>query len=730
MAKTDKNIMDDWWIRPTIVVVTCLAAILISYSKPFRVLELKVTDQLFEIRGPLDLSDSPIVLVSISQQADEEIPYKYPWPTKLYAKLIENLNKAGARAIGIDVIFDKPDIQDPRNDSLFAAALSTYGNVILAGDIKVEVRERGAGTGSISRSLVEPIEILKEANPNPYGMVTVYKDGDDAVRRNLLSLEYFDERHLSLVLEVLKEYHGWDDPEITNEEDYFRIGSYRIPKYSRNTMTINYSGPRGNFAEYSFETVIDDSTVVLNSEDEEFQFNDFSDPDYGLLANEVFKDKIVLVGATMEELHDFHATPFAESGNRPGYETHANALQTILTGNFIRNADRWVNLLLVLLFSLTIVAAAGYFSVIWGFVFFLFQSVFITGLTVFEFLNFNYVIEFTGPILATGIGFLGTITYDYLREYREKQRIRDMFSSYVSPALVERMVESGQEPQLGGDEVYITAFFSDIQSFSSFSEQLEPHKLVQLMNEYLSAMTDIITDEGGTLDKYIGDAIVAFFGAPMEQEDHAYRACIASQLMQQRLVELRKKWASEGEEWPEIVHHMQNRIGLNTGLMLTGNMGSNRRFNYTIMGDNVNLAARCETGAKAYGVYTMVTEETKREAEKHGDRCIYRYLDRIVVVGRRQPVKVYELVGLKETLTPSVMECVELFEQGARAYLDQEWEQALRYFEQSAELEPNRPGDERLVKTNPSQVYLERCREMAQDPPGEEWDGVYVMEAK
>lgn len=715
---------------PTIVFFTFITAILISYSNPFRVLELKVTDQLFEVRGPLDISDSPVVLVSISQQADEEIPYKYPWPTKLYAKLIENLNDAGARAIGIDVIFDKPDNNDPQNDSLFAAALNRYGNVVLAGDYKVEMRERGEGTGSITRSMVEPIKVLREANPNPYGMVTVYKDRDDAVRRNLLSLEYMGERHLSLALEVLKVFHGLDSTDVEDGEEYFHLGDHRIPKYSSNTMTINYFGGRGIFPEYSFETVIDDSTVVLNSEDEDFQFNDFSDPDYGLLVNEVFKDKIVLVGATMEELHDFHATPFAESGNRPGYETHANALQTILTGNYIRDADSSVNLLFLLFFAATIVAATRYFNIIWGFVFFLFQAVFITGLTTVEFLNFNYIIEYTGPMLATGIGFLGTVTYDYLREYREKQRIRDMFSSYVSPALVERMVESGQEPQLGGDEVYITAFFSDIQSFSSFSEQMDPRKLVRLINEYLSAMTDIITDEGGTLDKYIGDAIVAFFGAPMKQEDHAYRACVASQLMQQRLAELREKWRSEGDKWPEIVQHMQNRIGINTGLMLTGNMGSTRRFNYTMMGDNVNLAARCESGAKSYGVYTMVTEETKQEAEKHSDRCVYRYLDRIVVVGRTQPVKVYELVGLESHISDMTAECIELFEEGTRAYLEQDWEQALNYFEQSSRLETHKPEEKPLIKTNPSLVYLERCREMAQDPPGEEWDGVYVMETK
>lgn len=718
-----------WWVLPAIVLFTCVAAAFLSNTSPLQVIELQITDQLFRIRGPVQIQDSSIVMVTISQQADEEIPEQYPWPRRYYGKLVDNLNKAGARVIGIDVIFDKAS-ENPREDSLFAAQLRQHDNVVLSGDLKIFNQNRGGGTRSTARTLVAPNRTLREANSNPYGLVTVFRDQDDAVRHYLLSREYRGERYHSFALEVLRQYHGWDSVEVQENRDWFHFGDYSIPKYSSNTMTINYTGPRGAFPEYSFETVIDDSTVLLNSEDPEFQFNSFSDPDFGLLANEVFKDKIVLVGATMEELHDFHATPFAESGNRPGFETHAHALKTILSQNYITHPSPWVNIALLLFFAVVIVLATRTFGALWGFLYFLVQVVAIAGLVLYEFLEFNYVLDFTGPALASLIGYLGTTSYDYLKEQREKQRIRSMFSSYVSPTLVEQMIESGQDPQLGGDEVYITAFFSDIQSFSAFSEKLEPHELVELINEYLSAMTDIITDQGGTLDKYIGDAIVAFFGAPLPEDDHAYRACVASQLMQLRLQELRDKWRGEGDKWPEIVHHMRNRIGLNTGLMLTGNMGSTRRFNYTMMGDNVNLAARCESGAKSYGVYTMVTEETRQEAQKHGDRCHFRYLDRIVVVGRTRPVNVYEIVGLKNHLSQTTFDCVELFERGTEAYLEQNWDEAIALFQQSAELEPHKPEDSAYIKTNPSLVYLDRCRTMREDPPGEDWDGVYVMQSK
>jgi len=254
--------------------------------------------------------------------------------------------------------------------------------------------------------------------------------------------------------------------------------------------------------------------------------------------------------------------------------------------------------------------------------------------------------------------------------------------------------------------------------------------LVELINEYLSAMTNIITAHGGTLDKYIGDAIVAFFGAPVPQEDHAYKACVVSQLMQQELSELRDKWRSEGEKWPEIVHNMRNRIGINTGTMITGNMGSESRFNYTVMGDNVNLAARCESGAKRFGVYTMVTGDTKEEAEQYGNRCVFRYLDRIVVKGKTEPVDVYEIMGLRDQLSDQQFACKQKFEEAVATYQQQEWDRAIGLFKESRELEYFIPNDHSFIYTNPSIVYLDRCEVMKENPPPEDWNGVNIMTSK
>lgn len=259
---------------------------------------------------------------------------------------------------------------------------------------------------------------------------------------------------------------------------------------------------------------------------------------------------------------------------------------------------------------------------------------------------------------------------------------------------------------------------------------LEPKQLVELMNEYLTAMTDILQEEGGTLDKYIGDAMVAMFNAPVPIEHHAYQACRAAALIQKRQIELREKWAAEGEKWPAIVSQMHTRIGINTGHAVVGNMGSSTRFNYTMMGDNVNLAARCESGAKSAGVYTLVSEETRNQAMASSQDILFRYLDKWQVKGRSQPVNMYEVVGLREDLKEDAFECVRRYEQALKLYFARDWAAAQQAFETAATLEPFQPERDAGVTINPSRLMAKRCAMMLLNPPAEDWDGVYVMTTK
>jgi adenylate cyclase len=319
------------------------------------------------------------------------------------------------------------------------------------------------------------------------------------------------------------------------------------------------------------------------------------------------------------------------------------------------------------------------------------------------------------------------------------------------------MVSSKTVPELGGEARIISAYFSDIQDFSVFSEKLTAPQLVELLNEYLAAMTDILLEQKGTLDKYEGDAIIAFLGAPMNIPDHPLRACKVAVDMQGELIDLRKKWRSEkqqpgepgrniknispeewtpGDKWPKIVHNMMMRIGINSGEIVVGNMGSTMRMNYTMMGDAVNLAARLEAGAKQYGIYTAVSEYTlnmeyineKGEKDRAINHVEARFIDNITVVGKSEPVKIYELCAMKDGLTEHEKELFNLFDQGIQYYLKMRWEAAIECFRESLKFERFPDGI-----TTPSEVYIKRCEAFLENPPvlpGEEWDGVYRLTEK
>ncbi len=449
-------------------------------------------------------------------------------------------------------------------------------------------------------------------------------------------------------------------------------------------------------------------------------------------AQEEFKDAVVLVGPVDPLLQDIAPTPL-NPYPVPKVGLHGNLLKTIVSGAYLKRFPEAVNYILVFALALLV----GGFSVAGSARTVHLKAIAVLGLVAYAGVAFqlfsmaDIVLPMTAPIgAALTTSFVGLI-WQVIHEQKAKGRIKGMFGTYVSPQLVERMVESGEDPQLGGHDAEITPYFSDIQGFSSFSEKLGSGRLVELMNEYLTACTDIVQAQGGTLDKYIGDAVVAMFGAPIPLPDHAFRACVASQLVHQKLGELREKWTAEGGKWPDIVGQMQSRIGLNTGVCMIGNMGSRTRFNYTMMGDNVNLAARMESGAKSWGAYTMVTHATKLACEQHGDgRVVFRALGQIRVMGRSQAVPIYEVVGLKELLAPSVAGCLEIFEQGLARYHARDWDGAIALFKQSARLEPNQPGKTPGVSTNPSLVYLRITESYKAKPPLENWAGVYEMTEK
>jgi adenylate cyclase len=439
--------------------------------------------------------------------------------------------------------------------------------------------------------------------------------------------------------------------------------------------------------------------------------------------------RIMLVGQTADGLSDMGPTPF--SGLTPLVLVHAGVIDNVLREDYAHRATWWPVWLGTFLSGVSGLALFSKRKLLAQAAFAIGVPIGFVVLATFAWVKWSLWL----PVIWPLAGFLALQVFMIVRrmiaEQRAKEQIKGMFGTYISPELVKQMVASGVQPQLGGHDEEITAYFSDIQSFSTFSEKLGSGPLVDLMNEYLTACTDIVQAQGGTLDKYIGDAVVAMFGAPIPLPDHAYRACVATQLVHQRLAELRAKWQSEGSKWPEIVWKMQSRIGLNTGVCMIGNMGSRTRFNYTMMGDNVNLAARMESGSKAWGAYTMCAEATKLACEKHGgDRVVFRPLGRIVVKGRTQAVPIFEIVGLKEHVTPKTSECVGIFAQGLEKYYARDWDGALNLFSKSRDLEFNIPGRTPGVVSNPSLVYLDITAHYREEPPPKNWDGVYVMKEK
>jgi adenylate cyclase len=445
-----------------------------------------------------------------------------------------------------------------------------------------------------------------------------------------------------------------------------------------------------------------------------------------------FRDAIVLIGPTDALFQDQAPTPF-DREPVPKVGVHGNLLKTIVSGWFIRRLPGWTGICFVLVLTLVVTALAisgGARSVLLKVAAILVAIGYVlAALELFK--RCQIVLPLTAPLGAAFTTSFAALIWQVVEEQKQKGRIKGMFRTYLSPHVVERMIESGQDPQLGGHDEVITAYFSDIQKFSAFSELLPSAKLGELLNEYLTVCTDLVTEHDGTLDKYIGDAVVAMFGAPVPLPDHAYRAALASQLVHRQLAVLREKWKGEGDKWPELVHRMRTRVGLNTGLAMIGNMGSRTRFNYTMMGDNVNLAARMESGAKSWGAYTMCTEATRQQCEAHGrDHIVFRPLGRIKVMGRSQAVPIHEIVGLKEDVTDQTRECLGLFGQGLEKYYARDFAGAGALFRRSAELEPHIPGRDPGIVSNPSLVYIGISEHFQIEPPPENWDGVYEMKEK
>lgn len=715
--------------------------------------ENSLIDWRFQARGERP-SPVPIIYVDVDTRSMEELG-NFPWLRSHFSTVAGALIDQGkAKGVGIDVVFSEKGVSESYDRVKWIEAnlklrrfLGKNPPVVLAASYAgADHREDSGRRLTVSLPLIRdglpslhaiPLPELPEFNvgrnimwnPPRIGLIDTLDGGTRWVPVFVpTGVRRYD--HMSLALAAI--YWGIDPATFTVTPEAIVVpnpdGSVKtaIPLVGEQLVEVNWFSPwiSGTNPRVGFSEVFI-YAEMLNDERESARAN----------AREFFAQfagAIVLIGPVDPLLQDLASTPF-DDVPVPKVGVHGNLLKTIVSGQYLRRlpAPSVYAITLGLTLITTVFSVAGgarglrskltAVLVLVAYVWFC--------LKFFE--QSHLILPMAAPVgAALMTGFIGVI-WQLMIEEKQKGRIKNMFGTYLAPELVNRMVESDADPQLGGHEEVITAYFSDIQSFSTFSELMPPSQLVELMNEYLTVCTDIVQEEKGTLDKYIGDAVVAIYGAPLPVPDHAYRACIATIRVQKGIEELRKKWRSEEGKWPPIVHHLRARLGLNTGAAIIGNMGSRSRFSYTMMGDNVNLAARMESGAKSLGVFTMVTEATKLECEKHGgDKVVFRFLDRILVQGRSVAVPVYEVVGVRDELTQQTAECISIYAQGIERYLLQDWDGALQLFSWSAALEFYQPSKEQFIASNPSQIMSERCHYFKKHAPAPDWNGVFAMKEK
>lgn len=717
-----------------------LTAALMALAWPtdfVREFENVTVDWRFRARSDSDPPPDPrIALTGIGDQSLKVWGRWQDWSRENHAAFLAAVATRTPKVVAYDFFFPE-ESADPAADDAFSSYLELNPGAITGVEI-IEGESAPTGRSYSAIGKTQPLKsvsgdiekllggneanapIDKIAQTSWTGMVNCPPSKIDGMRRRLPFVGRIGENvYPSFVLQILMQAEdaSADDVKVVLGDSVTIPrsdgGEIRVPIDESGFLAINYRNTdRFNVVDYA-------ALAIATAQSQES----------GVWPDELppITDQIVVVGQSAVGLSDFGATPY--SAQDPLFKVQATALDSILREDYLTEIPRlwvlagWLMLAWLTLFTLR-KAPIGVEIVV--------PIVLIIAFAAGCFAVFHFY-SIAIPMFLPIVGFVlihTTVIGDRLfLELQEKRRIRSMFSSYVSPDLVQMMVASGETPELGGEEAEITVLFSDIQGFSSFSEVLSAKELVHVMVEYLSSLTDIMQGEGGTLDKYIGDAIDGMFGAPLPLPNHAYQAVTAAILMQRQQEELCRGW-QDREDLPELVKTMRTRIGLNTGEAVVGNIGSQRRFNYTMMGDNVNLGARLESGAKTYGVYTMVSEDTRTAAASAKDDILYRFLDQIVVQGRSLPVRVHEVIDYKSDIPQSTRDCLELYDSAMKLYLDQEWNKAIELFKQSGKLERFQPGRDPGIKTNPSLVMANRCDIMKISPPGTDWDGVFVMTTK
>lgn len=710
-------------------------------------LELKAYDMRLQLTMPNTL-DPRIVIVDIDEKSLSEIG-RWPWNRAVLAKIVNQLfDKYHINILGFDVVFAESDessglkilqnlakttlqhspeflttlnqLQSSLDyDRLFANSLHNrriiLGYTFLSQSDKLtEITKIGKlpqplpdlTADKLDKAFISQLPVAQgyAANLTPFqdnalyaGHFDTYPDEDGIVRRAPLFYKYNDDLYELLSLAVAR--IALDEPTIelikVKSGNYTSVENIKIgdriiavDRYLR--ALVPYRGTQGSFAYVS-------ATDVLNGR--------ITDPN--LLTN-----KIVLMGTSAKGLQDTRATPI--SGSYPGVEVHANLIAGILDSNIMQNPAfiRGMEIMILFLSGIIMIILLPLVSPLIATLTTIFLLVGVISLNLAVWTHLHWVLPVTATVLMILSLFIFNMSYGFFVETTNKRHLTHLFGQYIPPELVDEMNQNlGSQFTMEGESREMTVLFSDVRGFTTISEGLSPKELSELMNAYLTPMTKIIHEHRGTIDKYMGDAIMAFWGAPLSDEQHARHALIASLAMIKQLKAMQPEFKAHG--WPAI----KIGIGLNTGIMSVGNMGSKFRMAYTVLGDAVNLGSRLEGVTKQYGVQIIVSETTKAKVSDFA----FRELDRVRVKGKDQPVAIFEPIGLLSETEPTVQEELNRYEVALDHYRQQHWQAA------QSELEAlHQQFPERLLY----KIYIERVHHFIDNPPGDNWDGVYTFTTK
>ena len=712
-------------------------------------IELKLYDLKFRYRG-VQAPAPEVVIVAIDDASVKRVG-RWPWSREVMAQFLSRLKEAEPRVIGLDVIFAERQetaavkaLRRLRQDLIQEEAatskvLSLLGQEEKRADVDRQLAQViGQGTPTVlgfyfvavgGKAVAPKIgEVLgpKAIRASTYNLVrwldrhhsrlpvlgaegvevnlpeitetaagggyfNMVPDPDGTVRWLPLALSYAHDFFAPMILVTLQHYHHKVPLGLTLSHlgvEGVRLGREQIPLDRFGRLFINYLGPPGVFPTYSAAQVLE-----------------------GRLPRGALKDKLVLVGATATGIFDLRVTPF--SGICPGIEIQATVVDNILRKDFIHMPRHpflsaiTIVLALGLIFGLTLprlppVAAIAFTLLV------------AQGYIALNYLTFRYFglqLEVFYPLLTVVGVYTGITLQRFLAEERERVRLRKAFQSYVAPEVVNQIMRNPERLRLGGERRELSILFSDIRGFTSLSETMDPEALVEVLHDFLNPMSEIIVRHEGTIDKYIGDAIMALFGAPLNLPDHPQRACRTALEMVKTLRDLDQEWVEKGRPALKI------GIGINSGLVSVGNMGSSRLFDYTAIGDNVNLASRLEGLNKFFGTEILISEATARHLDNDFS---FREVDLVRVKGKKQPIAIYELLG-EGPPEGELARFLEHYLEGLALFRDRQWVPALEAFRTAQALKPHD-----LLCTH----YLRMAQKFEHRPPGPDWDGVTTMVEK